>query len=332
MVKRYIILLSVLMAGFLGMVNAQDPHFSQFYANPIYLNPALAGSENCPRVCLNYRNQWPGLGSTYVTYSLSYDQRIDALHGGIGLNILRDNQADGTLTTTSFNAMYAYTLRVSNRFYLAGGFQASFFMNSINWDFVFPDMIHPLYGPIYPSPEHANLYDDHRNYADFSVGFIGFTEKTFLGFAVHHLTQPSVSFIKEGNRDAVLGRKFTVHFGTEIEINPRGSTLKRGELTLSPQVLFYQQGKFQQFNWGLYLSRKQLVVGLWARQNFLFHYDALVMVLGFRQDNLRFAYSYDLTVSELSRSVLGAHEVSASFVFGCKERSKKIKSVRCPAF
>ena len=38
---------------------AQDATFSQFYANPTYLNPALAGSGICPRVSLNYRNQWP---------------------------------------------------------------------------------------------------------------------------------------------------------------------------------------------------------------------------------------------------------------------------------
>ena len=64
---------------------AQDPAFSQFYANPLYLNPALAGSANCPRVILNYRNQWPGIAATYVTYSASYDQYVDAIQGGIGV-------------------------------------------------------------------------------------------------------------------------------------------------------------------------------------------------------------------------------------------------------
>ncbi|MGM0478992.1 MAG: type IX secretion system membrane protein PorP/SprF, partial [Bacteroidota bacterium] len=36
-------------------VRAQDPQFSQFYANPIYLNPAFAGSHGCPRFAANYR-------------------------------------------------------------------------------------------------------------------------------------------------------------------------------------------------------------------------------------------------------------------------------------
>ena len=59
---------------------AQDAHFSQYYANPIYLNPAFAGLERCPTVHTNYRNQYPELG-VYQTYSASYDQYVDKLNG-----------------------------------------------------------------------------------------------------------------------------------------------------------------------------------------------------------------------------------------------------------
>ena len=52
---------------------AQDAHFSQYYANPIYLNPAFAGLDRCPTVHTNYRNQYPELG-IYQSYSASYDQ------------------------------------------------------------------------------------------------------------------------------------------------------------------------------------------------------------------------------------------------------------------
>ena len=52
--------------------HAQDPAFSQFYANPLYLNPAFAGTNDCPRVNLNYRDQWPGIGRTYVTTSAKH--------------------------------------------------------------------------------------------------------------------------------------------------------------------------------------------------------------------------------------------------------------------
>ena len=72
-----------------------DPHFSQFYANPLYLNPAMAGANICPRVIFNYRNQWPALSQTFVTYNASFDMYIDKLHGGIGLDFIADRAGDG---------------------------------------------------------------------------------------------------------------------------------------------------------------------------------------------------------------------------------------------
>ena len=70
--KRIFAILSCLFV--FASANAQDPAFTQFYANPLYLNPAMAGSHGCPRFALNYRNEWPQLSGNYVTYSASYDQ------------------------------------------------------------------------------------------------------------------------------------------------------------------------------------------------------------------------------------------------------------------
>src|SRR5437879_1863948 len=85
----------------LDTVQAQDPHFTQFYANPLYLNPAFAGSAHCPRINLNYRNQWPALAGQFITASFSYDQQISSLSSGIGLMALTDNAGEGTLNTTN---------------------------------------------------------------------------------------------------------------------------------------------------------------------------------------------------------------------------------------
>ena len=225
--------------------------------------------------------------------------------------------------------MYSYTLQVSKNFSMAAGFQASFAMRRIKWDFIFPNMIHPLYGPIYSSLENPDLINTKRNYVDFSAGIIGFTEKVFFGVAVHHLTEPSESFLR--GSDAVLPRKYTAHFGTEIPIN--SSKFKRGDLLIAPQILFQQQGAyFQQFYWGMYVSRRGILAGFWFRQTFEFQYDAFVMMVGYKYDKFRFAYSYDLTISKLSNSTYGAHEVSVAYTFGCHEKAKKISTVSCPSF
>ncbi|MDP4905353.1 MAG: type IX secretion system membrane protein PorP/SprF, partial [Algoriphagus sp.] len=52
---------------------AQDVQYSQYYANPIYLNPALVGSTGMTRVGVNFRNQWPALDQTFVAYSAYID-------------------------------------------------------------------------------------------------------------------------------------------------------------------------------------------------------------------------------------------------------------------
>ena len=148
MTTRLTVFLLIIL-GINQIARAQDPQFSQFYANPLYLNPAFAGSEQCPRAHINYRNQWPALGSTYVTYSASYDQHVDWLEGGVGINIINDVQGDGAINTFYANLMYAYTFKINRKFYLKAAFEASYIYKSMDWDFTFPDQIHPLYGPIY---------------------------------------------------------------------------------------------------------------------------------------------------------------------------------------
>ena len=64
--------------------NAQDVIYSQFYANPLYLNPALAGAKLDQRITLNYRNQWPSISNGYVTYSAAWDQQFDKISGALG--------------------------------------------------------------------------------------------------------------------------------------------------------------------------------------------------------------------------------------------------------
>ncbi|WP_157624559.1 type IX secretion system membrane protein PorP/SprF [Sunxiuqinia dokdonensis] len=64
------------------LTNGQDANYSQFYANPLYLNPGFTGTSAAPRLVVNYRNQWPQKGNTYVNYSLSCDQYFKKMKGG----------------------------------------------------------------------------------------------------------------------------------------------------------------------------------------------------------------------------------------------------------
>lgn len=57
-------------------IKAQDIQFSQFYAAPLYLNPAMTGASEMTRIGVNYRNQWPGLDQTFNAYSAYADHYI----------------------------------------------------------------------------------------------------------------------------------------------------------------------------------------------------------------------------------------------------------------
>src|SRR3954470_13349403 len=130
--KLILLLTNLFIIGILQDLKAQDPQFTQFYANPLYLNPAFAGTARCPRICLNYRNQWPNLSGTYVTYSASYDQHVDVMAGGIGLLVTTDDQARGTLKTTTASFMYSYHLPVNREFSLKMGLQATYFQKTLD--------------------------------------------------------------------------------------------------------------------------------------------------------------------------------------------------------
>lgn len=296
---------------------AQDPHFTQFYANPLYLNPAFAGTGRCPRAIMNYRNQWPAISGTFVTYAASYDQHIDAISGGIGITALRDEAGEGTLTTTNVSGIYSYEQPINRHFSIRAGFQATFFQKAIDWSkLTFGDMIDPRYGFIYNTKEVPG--PNTKSGVDFSAGILGFSRLYYFGFAAHHLTQPDEGLL--GN--SKLPRKFTGHAGALIPLKKDVS-----EGAISPNILFKQQQNFTQINMGLYVIKGPIVGGLWFRKD-----DAFIALLGFQAGIVKFGYSYDVTVSKLSTATAGSHEVSFGMQFPCKPKTRKFRTISCPSF
>ena len=310
---------------------AQDPIFSQFYANPLYLNPALAGSAVCPRVNLNYRNQWPSISGTYVTYSASYDQYWDKISGGVGLIAMSDRAGEGALTTNTISGIYSYRLTINRSMTLNAGFQATYMNRRIDWDkLTFPDMIDPKFGfvngTMEKQPPKLSI-----GFADFSAGLLlSHTDYFYTGIAVDHLTQPNEGFYSDIS--SKLNMKFTFHAGGIINLKARRSGARQPEdPTLSPNILYQQQQNFQQINYGVYFNRYPFVGGLWFRQNFN-NADAFILLAGFQQASFKLGYSYDLTVSKLTNITGGAHEISVSFNFPCPVKHKKVRTINCPSF
>jgi type IX secretion system PorP/SprF family membrane protein len=317
-----IISFSVFEAGY-----PQDMHFSQYYANPLYLNPAFAGTAMCPRLIMNYRNQWPAIAGTYSTYSASYDQHVESLSGGLGLMINTDKAGEGTITTNVISGIYSYRLPVNRFFSIKAALQGTYFQKSIDWDkLTFGDMIDPRYGFIKYTAE-TRPSDLTKGAVDFSAGILGYGESFFGGVAVNHLTQPQEGFFTVSK----LPMKITAHAGAVIDLQHRRRRRKIEDPTISPNILYQKQQNFEQINYGLYFNKYPMVGGVWFRQNFI-NADAFIILIGFQTYSFKFGYSYDLTVSKLSSSTAGAHEFSFALQFNCKPKKKRIRAINCPSF
>jgi len=326
--KSFIITILALIS-YMQMGYSQDPEFSQFYANPLYLNPALAGATICPRVMGNFRDQWPSIGGAYVTYNAAYDQYVDAIHGGVGLLVTADRTGGGKLNTTEISLIYAYKFNISGKLTASGAIQAGYYQRHLSWDnLVFEDMIDPRLGVVQPTKESA---PDNPTIGapDFAAGvMLGYNEQYYGGVSVSHLSQPKFGFYSGNNTK--LDMKFTVHAGGVINLKEGGYGDDR-EFSISPNILYQQQFKFHQLNVGTYLTIDPLIVGVWFRHNFE-NADALIPFLGVHYQNFRFGITYDVTLSKLKGATGGAYEASASWQFPCIEKRRHIRAIKCPRF
>lgn len=301
---------------------SQDPQFTQFYANPIYLNPAFAGSHGCPRFAMNYRNEWPSLTGNYVTYSMSYDQYFKNISGGIGVIALHDQQGQGTIYTSMLGLVYSYHLKVNRKFSMMFGARAAMVNKYLDWDkLTFGDMIDPRRGFIYQTGDVQR--GGSRYFFDASAGFVGYSKHFFFGGAVHHLNRPDESMIIGSSR---LPMRFTGHMGAEIKLG--GKSQYRNITSIMPNVIYQYQNGFQELAVGTYVKYGAFNVGAWYR-----NLDAFILSIGIDTGKFKLGYSYDITVSKLNNGVSGgSHEVSLGLRLNCKDKIPSFKTISCPSF
>jgi type IX secretion system PorP/SprF family membrane protein len=314
----FFLFLFIVLNGF-----SQDPIFSQFYANPLYLNPAFTGSTENTRITAGYRNEWPTI-KAYSTYSFSIDQPLDIVHGGIGLSIIDDVWGGGAYNNLKLGVSYAYEASVGREtsmwFGLMGAYgQRSFnssklrFSSAVNPDEQFNETITGIPKKIY---------------WDFDFGVLVARRNTYGGFAIHHLTSPRYSL---GEKTAeMLNRKYTLHLGQNMPTNT--AFFGRERLYISPNILLQMQGALaQQINYGLYLDQSPFIMGLWLRQSIRLGLSAFIVSLGVSQKNFQIGYSYDLFLNRYDNLIKSsAHEVTFLLKFKYKSKRKRRGAIKCP--
>jgi type IX secretion system PorP/SprF family membrane protein len=323
-------------------LKAQDPQYTQFYANQQMLNPAFAGAALGPRVCLNYRAQWAQIPGSFRQTAIGYDQPLmfgQSLQG-VGLLINSDRAGEGNLSKIDILANYSFALQFGRRgheqylrFGLGGGIQQS----SIDFQKLrFSDQIDPVEGFVLATNEPA--VEKARFTPDVNFGMAYYNKHAWVGISAHHLTEPHQTFISNlRDNSTKLPRRYTVTGGLRF---PVGQPNDPERITISPAFLFMKQRNFNQLNVGTYVTVEPMVFGVWYRSNFnnfngsFISSDMVAGLIGFRQGIFSIGYSYDYTVSRLTNGISGgSHELAVVVEF---ERNKpsvfKHRKLPCPRF
>jgi len=342
----FLISLFILLAG--QRVTAQDAQFSQFYAAPLYLNPAFAGSTGQARVGLNYRNQWPAIDANFTTFSAFGDTYIEEKNSGIGFIINHDREGILGLSSTSIALQYAYDLQIIKGLSFRPGFQAALFNRSINFSkLTFGDQFDPATGDVIPGPSAEKLNSGQSIFfPDISLGGLLYSQNAWLGISAFHITQPNQSVV--GGKDP-LPMKISAHAGYKFFF--KEGTMKTGlysvpqERSVAPTVQYRHQGQWDQMDIGMYFTFEPLIIGTWYRGvpfkkvNGFANNESVVLLIGLTKrgpkDILNIGYSYDFTISKLGPSSGGAHEFSIMYSWSTRDPRKPAKDkliIPCPKF
>ncbi|HVD96846.1 MAG TPA: type IX secretion system membrane protein PorP/SprF [Cytophagaceae bacterium] len=334
--KRFLFLFLLQLTGII--LQAQDPQFSQFYANSLYLSPAFAGAQQNTRGIFTARYQWPALDASFFTYTASFDHYFDQYHSGVGVIFNSDLATAANLRTTEAGIQYAFQANLSKKLVFRPGLQISYVARNIDYSKL-------TFGAQYTDDgfvggsSNETLLKNHVSYADISSGGLLYSEKFWLGFSANHMNTPNQSFYGQQSN---LPAKFSFFGGMKFSFTPawRKRYINPDEdKSITPTVLYKMQGKSDQLDIGLYARYNHLVVGSWYRGIPIKLYkpertnnDALIFLIGFVHKGLNIGYSYDLTISKLTMASGGSHEITVIYSIAHKPKKKIMKRLPCPDF
>lgn len=308
-----------------------DPHFSQFYATPIYQAPSYAGSTGGDRISLNYRDQWPSLAGYFTSSVLSYDTYLQKYNSGLGFLYLRDQIGKGKMTTNNIGVAYSYKIKLGSYYYLQPGLLTYYTFHNINSNYLtFRDQIVDENQTL-PSSIETGIADNY-SHLDFASSMLFYNEYTWAGVTLDHLMNFSPSLQHNSNYAPI---KLSVYGGYKFIL--QHNIKRRDETSLMLALNYKTQGSITQSDFGAYVFKLPLFCGLWYRGlPFLSHnaQDAVCLLLGVKNGNYSIGYTYDFTISGgLITRTGGAHELALSVTFPSKYTIKRRRgAIPCPSY
>lgn len=298
---------------FLGQgVMAQDVHFSQWYNNPLFSNPAFTSYfDGDYRITAHQREQWASVSIPFSTTSVGLDMPLN--NWGVGAQILRDQSGSSRLSQTQLNLSVARSLddwRI--------GFQIGFAQRSIDYsDLIFID-------------NGETISSQTKNYLDMGFGVNRALElnagQMNVAYGLFHFNTPNRSFISVEDKLALrhqFSSVFDYYLSKQWQLSPSVN------LALQQKQREWMLGSLIRFDMSEYYYKSiHLEAGAYYRFG-----DALTCLLGFQYEQSHLGFSYDWNTSDLvpASNSLGAWEISLSHIINSSILSKP-KYKTCPAF
>ncbi len=313
----YKYIFSILFIGWTSIAYAQDLHFSQFYASPLYLSPSLAGATDGGRLVMNHRNQWPGISKAFTTSAISLDNFFSKFNSGVGIQIIHDKAGSANLTFNHFALQYSYNLRLFSDWQFVPGIQFAYGSRALDFSsLIFADE-QLGWGT---SGSWERLTNETSRYVDFAASGLVYSPFFWAGLTVDHISRPSHTFLGE---EVTLNRKYVLFGGANIwTLKRRNTGMDRA---FSTSFRYQHQYGFNQLDLGFYWFNNPLELGIWYRGLPIFsrvknriNQDAIILLMSYKYGPIRVGYSYDITISGLGLQSAGAHELSLILEFNQK--------------
>jgi type IX secretion system PorP/SprF family membrane protein len=316
MKKRLIKILAVAAVLAMGTerLTAQiDPHFSQYYAHPLWLNPALTGvTDGEYRVSLNAKQQWGAISNSFLTGGASFDM-APVKNLAFGAMVLNQNAGDvsynhlNALVSGAYRIHFGKTgLNMINFGLQAGILNKSFDPSKITLG----SQYNPVTGYDPGFGINESFASSNTLVPDVNFGVMYFdgnpdqSVNVFGGVMAAHLTRPIDKFLGNSVRMPI---RYAAHGGARLRASE--------SLDITPNAIFMRQGNAQEISGGAYA---QLMLNAETDLMFGANYridDAAIAFFGMHIKNMTFGVSYDLNTSSLNRAThsQGGLELSVSF-------------------
>ena len=270
----------------------QIPQFSQNMFNKLYNNPGFAGSEQAIRSTAMYRSQWMGFDGAPTQLNLSVDAAVPVLHGGLGLNIVKDDIAQ--FENLGIKAIYSYTTELGAG-QLGIGTSLGIMQIGNNGEF---DAAEPNDPSIPPADKESGL--------ELGFGLYYNTQDVYIGLASNQLNEQELNYTTDaGNTSSFkLERHYFLIAGYYYPLS--------SELSLNPSFYLKSDGATSQLdiNTNLIYNNK-----IWGGVSYRLD-EGLVILTGLNvTDDLKLGIAYDVVLNSVGNNSI---EVMLGYNFGLK--------------